>query len=83
MGLYVDSAFLPDVERVAGKVPLAGATTNPSILLAASQRSQQMSDMQVLRALLQICPGSIFMQPVGETVDEMQRLAESYVQVAP
>ena len=83
MGLYVDSAFLPDVERVAGKVPLAGATTNPSILLAASQRGQQMSDMQVLRALLQICPGSIFMQPTGETVDEMQRLAESYVQVAP
>lgn len=83
MGLYVDSAFLPDVERVCSKLTLAGATTNPSILLAASQRGQQMSDLQVLRALLEVCPGAIFMQPVGETVSAMQRMAEGYVEVAP
>jgi TalC/MipB family fructose-6-phosphate aldolase len=83
MGLYVDSAYLPDVERVCGKLALAGATTNPSILLAASQRGQQMSDQEVLRALLEVCPGSIFMQPVGETVNEMRRMAEGYLQVAP
>ena len=47
MGLYVDSAYLPDIERVCGKLALAGATTNPSILLAAAQRGQQMSDRQV------------------------------------
>ncbi|HEY7355142.1 MAG TPA: hypothetical protein VH590_01715, partial [Ktedonobacterales bacterium] len=79
MGLYVDSAFLPDVERVCNKLRLDGATTNPSILLAAAQRGQQMSDMQVLRALLEVCPGSIFMQPVGETASAMQRLAERYI----
>src|ERR1051326_1378377 len=83
MALYVDSAFLPDVERVCGKLTLVGATTNPSILLAASQRGQRMSDTEVLRALLEVCPGSIFIQPVGETLSEMQRLAEGYVQVAP
>jgi TalC/MipB family fructose-6-phosphate aldolase len=83
MGLYVDSAFLPDVERVCQKLALAGATTNPSILLAASQRGQQMSDMQVLRALLEVCPGAIFMQPVGETASAMQRMAEGYIAAAP
>jgi TalC/MipB family fructose-6-phosphate aldolase len=83
MGLYVDSAYLPDVERVVSKLALAGATTNPSILLAAAQRGQKLSDQQVLRELLQVCPGSIFMQPVGETVSAMQRMAEKYVQVAP
>ena len=83
MGLYVDSAYLPDIERVCGKLALAGATTNPSILLAAAQRGQQMSDRQVLHALLEVCPGSIFMQPVGETASAMQRMAEGYIQVAP
>lgn len=83
MGLYVDSAFLPDVERVCSKLALAGATTNPSILLAASRQGQHMSDQQVLRALLEVCPGSIFMQPVGETASAMQRMAEEYIQVAP
>jgi TalC/MipB family fructose-6-phosphate aldolase len=83
MGLLVDSAFLPDVERVCNKLALDGATTNPSILLAAAQQGQQMSDMQVLRALLQVCPGSIFMQPVGETASAMQRMAEGYIEIAP
>ncbi len=83
MGLYVDSAFLPDVERVCNKLTLDGATTNPSILLAAAQRGQRLRDTQVLQALLEVCPGSIFMQPVGETASAMQRMAESYIQVAP
>jgi TalC/MipB family fructose-6-phosphate aldolase len=83
MGLYVDSAFLPDVERVCSKLELAGATTNPSILLAASQRGQRLNDLQVLRALLDICPGNIFMQPVGETADDLRRMAEQYIQAAP
>src|SRR5579862_2934167 len=83
MGLYVDSAFLTDIERVCQKLPLAGATTNPSILLAAAQRGQRMSDMQVLKALLEVCPGSIFMQPVGETASAMQRMAEGYIEAAP
>ena len=83
MSLYVDSAFLADVERVTRTVRLAGATTNPSILLAAAQRGQRLTDIQVLRALLEVCPGNIFMQPVGETAEALRRMAEGYIKVAP
>ena len=69
MGLYVDSAYLPEVERVAGMLELAGATTNPSILLAASQRGQNLSDIEVLHRLLEVCPGNIFIQPVCDTAE--------------
>ncbi len=83
MGLYVDSAYLPDVERVREKLELAGATTNPSILLAAAQRGQRETSLQVLRRLLDICPGNIFMQPAGETAQELYTLAQRYREVAP
>ena len=83
MALYVDSAYLPDVERVCNKLELAGITTNPSILLAATQRGQQMSDLQVARALLDVCPGALFMQPTGTTTDDLWRLAERYLAIAP
>ena len=83
MGLYVDSAFLADVERVCSTLRLAGVTTNPSILLAALRRGQRLTDTQVLRALLEACPGDIFMQPVGETADELRRMVEGYLVVAP
>ncbi len=33
MALYVDSAYLDDITQVAQIVPLAGVTTNPTILL--------------------------------------------------
>ncbi len=33
MALYVDSAYLDDIMNVAQTVPLAGVTTNPTILL--------------------------------------------------
>ena len=38
MALYIDSAFLDDITNVVRTVPLAGATTNPTILLAALER---------------------------------------------
>jgi transaldolase len=41
MALYVDSAYLDDIVRVAQIVPLAGITTNPTILLAAKECGQQ------------------------------------------
>ena len=83
MGLYVDSAYLPDVERVCQKLELAGATTNPSILLAAWQRGQKLSGMEVLKELLQMCPGNIFMQPLGETAETLYRMATEYRALAP
>ena len=83
MGLYIDSAYLPDVERVCRTLEVDGATTNPSILLAAWQRGQRLSDQEVLRDLLSICPGRVFMQPVGETAEALYRMAQGYRVVAP
>ncbi len=83
MGLYVDSAYLPDIERVCRKLELAGVTTNPSILLAASQRGQRLSDDDVLRHLLQLCAGQVFMQPVGETAEVMYQMVQGYRAVEP
>ena len=40
MALYIDSAFLNDIMHVTQTVPLAGITTNPSILLAARERGK-------------------------------------------
>src|ERR1700745_3464308 len=63
MALYIDSAFLNDIMNVTRTVPLAGVTTNPSILLAARERGQDLSPQGVLDALLRSTVGSIFMQP--------------------
>ena len=45
MGLYVDSAYLDDVASVSESFPLAGVTTNPTILLRALERGQQLDDL--------------------------------------
>ena len=41
MALYVDSAFLDDITTVAQTIPIAGATTNPTILRAARERGER------------------------------------------
>jgi TalC/MipB family fructose-6-phosphate aldolase len=79
MALYVDSALLDDVARLQRVYPLAGATTNPSILLAAIQCGQRLSDIEVLRGLLDLGLGHVFMQPVGATADELRVGGTRYV----
>jgi TalC/MipB family fructose-6-phosphate aldolase len=81
MSLYADSAFLPEVERAAAHLELAGVTTNPSILLSAWQRGQQMSDLEVLRALLGLTTGAVFMQPTGDTAEVLWQQGQRYVEV--
>lgn len=83
MALYIDSAFLNDIMNVAQTVPLAGVTTNPSILLAARERGQNLSPQGVLDALLSSLDGSIFMQPGAGDEEEMHAEALAYIQVAP
>ena len=83
MALYIDSAFLNDIMNVAQTVPLAGVTTNPSILLAARERGQDLSPWGVLEALLRSTDGSIFMQPGASDEEEMHAEALAYVQTAP
>jgi TalC/MipB family fructose-6-phosphate aldolase len=83
MALYIDSAFLNDIMNVAQTVPLAGVTTNPSILLAARERGQDLSPRGVLEALLRSTDGSIFIQPGASDEEEMRAEALAYVQTAP
>ena len=83
MALYVDSALLNSIMDVARTVPLAGVTTNPSILLAAQTQGQMLGPMEVLRELLERMEGDIFMQPGATDEEEMYRQALSYIEVAP
>src|SRR5690242_6513351 len=83
MALYVDSAFLNSIMEVARTVPLAGVTTNPSILLAAQTQGQMLGPLEVLRELLERVGGSIFMQPGATDEQEMYRQALSYIETAP
>jgi len=61
MALYIDSAFLNDIMNVTQTVPLAGITTNPSILLAARERGQDLSPRELFDALLRSTIGLVAM----------------------
>jgi TalC/MipB family fructose-6-phosphate aldolase len=79
MALYVDCAFLPDIIEVARTIPLAGVTTNPSILLAARERGQRLDPTSLLAELLQKIQGLVFMQPGATQEEEMLVEARSYI----
>jgi TalC/MipB family fructose-6-phosphate aldolase len=83
MALYVDSAYLPDIIEVEQTVPLAGATTNPTILLMARERGQNLSPQSVLSELLRSMGGIIFMQPGATEEEEMFAEALTYIQASP
>jgi TalC/MipB family fructose-6-phosphate aldolase len=83
MALYIDSAFLNDIMLVTQTVPLAGITTNPSILLAARERGQDESPKALLEAFLRTTNGLIFMQPGASEEEEMHAEALTYIQAAP
>ena len=83
MALYVDSAYLEDIVQVAETVPLAGVTTNPTILLAARERGQTQPPETVLGELLRSVGGVIFMQPGATDDHEMYQEALAYIQASP
>src|SRR5579883_508969 len=83
MALYVDSAFLDDITTTAQSLPLAGVTTNPTILRAARERGQKLDHLEVLTALLSRVPGTIFMQPGSPDEEEMYQQARTYILAAP
>src|SRR5262245_6747723 len=83
MALFVDCAFIEDVAAICATYPVSGVTTNPSILLAARERGQRLSDMEILREALRICSGPVFMQPMAEDAEGMRAMAERYIGVAP
>ncbi len=83
MALYIDSAFLHDIMNVAQTVPVAGVTTNPTILLAARERGQDLHPQGVLDVLLRSVAGTIFMQPGASDEEGMHAEALAYIQTAP
>jgi TalC/MipB family fructose-6-phosphate aldolase len=83
MALFVDSAFVPDISRLCQAYPVAGVTTNPSILLAAYERGQRLDDIQLLRELLAASPGAVLMQPTADTGEELHRVALAYLDIDP
>jgi TalC/MipB family fructose-6-phosphate aldolase len=83
MALYVDSAFLDDITTVAQTIPIAGVTTNPTILRSARERGQKLGHLEVLNELLRRVNGSIFMQPGASDEERMYQQALTYNQVAP
>lgn len=83
MALFVDCAYLEDIATICSSYPASGVTTNPTILLAARERGQTLSDMEVLREALQICSGPVFMQPMADDADGLRALAERYIDVSP
>jgi TalC/MipB family fructose-6-phosphate aldolase len=72
MSLYIDTAYLDDITNIARTVPLAGVTTNPTILLAAHERGQNFDRQSLIVSLLHlpyIPNGRVFMQP-GSIIEE-------------
>jgi len=83
MALYIDSAFLNDIISVAQTIPLAGVTTNPSIVLAARERGQNLDMLNLVRELQRIGEGFIFVQSGATTEEELLKDVVSYIDVDP
>ena len=83
MALSIDSAYLPDIIEIARTVPVVGVTTNPTLLLQAQKRGQDLKPEQLLNELLRHTAGTIFMQPGAATEEAMYEQALAYMQAAP
>lgn len=83
MGLYVDCALIEEVSRLSAAFPIAGVTTNPSILLEAVERGQRLRDEDALRGLIQACDGPVFAQPVADSADGLRAEGERYLALNP
>jgi len=83
MALYIDSAFVQDIIHVSQTVPLAGVTTNPTILLQAQERGQDLSPESVLSELLRTMGGTVFIQPGATGEEDMYSEALAYIQASP
>ena len=83
MALYIDSAFLEDIMKVVETVPVAGVTTNPTLMLQAQERGQELKPQSILSELLRGLGGIIFIQPGATGEEEMYQQALAYIQAAP
>ena len=83
MALYIDSAFLHDIIKVIETVPVAGVTTNPTLMLQAQERGQDLKPQSLLNELLGKISGTIFIQPGAINEEEIYLQALAYIQAAP
>ena len=83
MGLYVDCALIEEVSRLSASYPIAGVTTNPSILLEAVERGQRLRDEDALRGLIAACDGCVFAQPVADSAEGLRAEGERYLALDP
>ncbi|GCE47473.1 fructose-6-phosphate aldolase 1 [Thermosporothrix hazakensis] len=83
MALYVDGAYLDEIEQVAAVLPIAGVTTNPTILLNTWKRGQHLGARELLQQLLERVSGDIFMQPSIASEEDGYREAMGYIEIAP
>jgi hypothetical protein len=74
-GLYLATALPSDVTGVRTRFTVAGATTNPSILLAP-EAGQQLGHLAVVRALAAHELPALMAQPIGETKEALYTAAE-------
>jgi TalC/MipB family fructose-6-phosphate aldolase len=95
MALYIDSAFLDHITMVAQTVPVAGVTTNPSIMLAAQEQGQVLDDATLFREIARIIgpdsrgnyktgkPVTVFIQPGSTDEKEMLEQALTHASFYP
>ncbi|GCE18607.1 transaldolase family protein [Dictyobacter kobayashii] len=83
MALYIDSAYLDDITAVAQTLPIAGVTTNPTLLLNAYQHGQRATAHEIVQQLLQRTNGTIFMQPSMADEEKAYQEALSYIEADP
>jgi TalC/MipB family fructose-6-phosphate aldolase len=83
MALYIDCAYLDDITRVAQTIPLAGVTTNPTLLLDAYQRGQKLRTLEVVDYLLASFNGTIFVQPSVLDEASCYQEAQTYISLSP
>src|SRR5690625_5877903 len=64
--LYLDTANLAQIKRAEAIGIIQGVTTNPTILLKESQQREE-----IIKAILAVTNGTVFVQTVGTTVKEI------------
>jgi transaldolase len=72
--LFIDTADLEEAQRATALGVITGCTTNPKLAAQAGPGDFRRRVME----LLEICPGPLSVEVVGETVDEMLAEASDY-----
>lgn len=83
MGLFIDSALLPEIQRVATRYPVLGVTTNPSIVLQAVRAGQHLSTLELAHELLSVIAGPVFVQPSTPSKEGMVDEGSRYLDLSP